>query len=128
MWRKKNETVNHIVSEYSKLVQKEYKARRYWQSKATNWELRNRLNFDYTTKSYQYKLKSDIENETHKTLCDFEIQTGHLIPHRRLDLVSIRKRKKNNLASCGLWRSGGKQKEHKRKRRDRQILGPRLRN
>ena len=35
-----------------------------------------------------------LENETHTFLWDFEIQTDHLIPARRPDLVIINKKKK----------------------------------
>ena len=34
------------------------------------------------------------ENDTHKLLCDFNIQTDHLIPARRPDLIIINKKKK----------------------------------
>ena len=36
---------------------------------------------------------SVLENEKHKILWDFKIQTDHLIPTRRLDLVEINKKK-----------------------------------
>ena len=36
-----------------------------------------------------HKLESVQEDETHKTLRNFETQTDHLIPARRLDLVII---------------------------------------
>ena len=35
-----------------------------------------------------------LENATHKLLWDFNIQTDHLIPARRLDLIMINKKKK----------------------------------
>ena len=35
-----------------------------------------------------------LENATHKLLWDFNIQTGHLIPTRRPDLIIINKKKK----------------------------------
>ena len=40
--------------------------------------------------------ESILENETHKLLCDFEIQTDHEILARRPDLIiiNIKKRKK----------------------------------
>ena len=46
-----------------------------------------------------HKLESDLENETHKILLDFMIETDHLIPSRRPNLVVIdpppqKKRKK----------------------------------
>ena len=33
--------------------------------------------------------ESALENETHKFLCDFEIQTDHQISARRLDIITI---------------------------------------
>ena len=41
-----------------------------------------------------HKPESVIENEPHKIICDFEIQTYHQIPARKLDLESIRKNKR----------------------------------
>ena len=35
-----------------------------------------------------------LENATHKLLWDFNIQTDHLIPARRPDLITINKKKK----------------------------------
>ena len=35
-----------------------------------------------------------MENERHKILWDIEIQTDHLIPARRLDLMIIKKKEK----------------------------------
>ena len=43
-----------------------------------------------------YKQESILENETHKVLWDFEIQTDHVIPPRRLDLKIINKKRKKN--------------------------------
>ena len=34
-----------------------------------------------------HNLESGLENKTHKILCDFELQTDHLISARRQDLV-----------------------------------------
>ena len=47
-----------------------------------------------------HKPESIQENETHKILWDFEIQTDDLIPVSRLDLVLINRRKKDNII---LW-------------------------
>ena len=41
-----------------------------------------------------HNLESILENETHKILWDFEIQTDHLISARRQDLVIVNKNKK----------------------------------
>ena len=35
-----------------------------------------------------------LENDSHKLLWDFNIQTGHLIPARRPDLIMINKKKR----------------------------------
>ena len=48
--RKSIITVNHIISECSKLTQKEFKTRHDRVGKVIHWELCKRLNFDYTTK------------------------------------------------------------------------------
>ena len=57
-------------------------------------ELCKSFRFDHITKWYIRKLEFVLDNETHKILCDFEIQTDHLITVRRPDLVLINKKKK----------------------------------
>ena len=47
-----------------------------------------------------------LENDTHKLLWDFNIQTDHLIPARRPDLIIINK---ENLQNCRLCCPGGPQ-------------------
>ena len=89
MCGEKAETVNHIISECSKLAQKECKTKHDWVGKVIHWELCKKLNFHHATKWYMHKPESVLENETHKILWDFEIQTDHLIPARRPDLVLI---------------------------------------
>ena len=49
-----------------------------------------------------------LENDTHKLLWDFNIQTDHLIPARRPDLTIINN-KKENLQNCRLCCPGGPQ-------------------
>ena len=49
-----------------------------------------------------HKPETFQEHETHKILCDFEIQTDHLILARRPNLVIIDK--KENLPNSGLCR------------------------
>ena len=41
-----------------------------------------------------------LENDTHKLLWDFNIQTDHLTPARRPDLIIINKRKKEKKRTC----------------------------
>ena len=47
------------------------------------WKLCKKLKFDLTNKWYFHNLESVLENETHKILWDFKIQTDHLISARR---------------------------------------------
>ena len=63
------------------------------------------------------------ENETHKLLWDFEMQTDHLISARKPDLVVIIQ-KKENLPNSGLCPPGGPQGENHRKRKEKQVLRP----
>ena len=83
----RDETINHILSECSKLAQKEYKTRHDWVGKVIHWELRRKFKFVYTNKWYMHNPASVLENETHKLCWDFEIQTDHLISARRPDLI-----------------------------------------
>ena len=92
----RDETINHIKSERSKLAQKEYKARHDWV--VIHWELCKNFKFDHTNKWYMHNPESVLENETRKLVWDFEIQPDHLISARRLDLIIIKQIE--NLQSC----------------------------
>ena len=51
-----------------------------------------KVKFDHTTKWYMHKPVSVREKETHRILCDFEIQMAHLISTRQLDAVDLQKK------------------------------------
>ena len=51
-----------------------------------------------------HNLETVMENETHKIIWDFEIQTDHLISAREQYIVIVKKKKKN-LPNSGLCRS-----------------------
>ena len=73
------------------------------------------------------KLKSVLENDMHEILWNFELQTDHFIPARRVNVVIIEEKKrkeKKNMASNGFYPSGGPQSRNKRKGKDIQKLGP----
>ena len=95
--RKRDETINQIISERSKLAQKEYKTRYDWVGKVIHWELCKKLKFDHTNKWYMHNPSSVLKNDTHKLLWDFEIQTDHLISPRRPDLIINQKREFSKL-------------------------------
>ena len=46
----RDETINHIISECSKLAQREYKIRDDWVSKVIHWESCKKFKFDHTNK------------------------------------------------------------------------------
>ena len=100
----RDETINHIISECSKLAQKEYKTRHDWVIKVIHWEMCKKFRFDHTNKWYMHNPASVLENDIHKLLWDFDIQTDHKISAKRQDLIIIIK--KENLQNCGLCCTG----------------------
>ena len=97
----RDETINRIISGCSKLAQKEHKARHDWVGKVIHWEMCKKFKFDLANKWYMHNPAHILENDTHKLLWDFDIQTDHLISARRLDLIIINK-KNENLQNCRL--------------------------
>ena len=89
----RDETINHIISECSKLAQKEYKTRHDWDVKVIHWEMWRKFKFDHTNKWYMHNPAPILKDNTHKLLWDFDIYTDHLISARRSDLIIINKKK-----------------------------------
>ena len=104
----RDETINHIMSECSKLAQKEYKARHEWVGKVIHWEMCKKSKLDHTNKWYIHNPAPVLVNDSHKLLRDFNLQTGPLISARRPDLIIINN-KKENLQNCPLCCPGGPQ-------------------
>ena len=52
-----------------------------------------KFQFDHTNKWYMHNPAPVLENDSHKLLWDLNIQTDHLIPARRPDLIIIDKKK-----------------------------------
>ena len=69
LWGEKDETIDQIISESSKL--KEVKDKVRLSKKAINLELCKRTNFDHTVKLYVYKQEYFQENGIHNILWDF---------------------------------------------------------
>ena len=56
-WRlcdNRDKTINHKISEYSKLVQRGYKTRYDWVEEGIQWELCQKFKFDHTNKWYMH--------------------------------------------------------------------------
>ena len=90
----RDETINHIISEFSKLAQKEHKsidttrwARRSIGNCARNFNLTIRTNGICPTQNLSWRMR-------HKLLWDFEMNKNRLISARRSDLVIIIEKKK----------------------------------
>ena len=94
----RDETINHIISECSKLAQKEYKTRHDWLGKVIHWEMCKKFKFDHMNKWYMHNPAPVLENDTHKLLWNFDIHTDHLISAWRPDLIIIKKKKKRKSA------------------------------
>ena len=86
--------INHIINECSKLAQKVYKTKNEWVVKVIHWELCKRFKFDHMNKWYMHNSESILENEMHKFLWDFKIQTDLLISAKRPDLIIINQKKR----------------------------------
>ena len=100
----RDETINHIISEWSKLAQKEYKTRPGWVGQVFHWEMCKKLKFDHTNKWYMHNPAPVPENNTHKLQSDFDIHTDHLISARRPDLIIINKKRELAKFSTLLFR------------------------
>ena len=90
----RDETINHIISESSKLALKEYKARHDWLGNVIHWDMSKKFKYDHANKWYMHNPEPVLEKDTHKLLWDFDVQTDHLITPRRPDLIIINKNKK----------------------------------
>ena len=63
--------------------------------KVIHWEMCKKIKFDPTNKWYMHNPAAVLENDTHKLLWDFDIQTDHLISARRSDLIIINNNNNN---------------------------------
>ena len=85
-----------IISEFSKLVQKEYKARHDWVGKVIHLERCKKFKSNHANKWYMHNPAPVLENDTYKLLWDFDLQTDNLISARRPDLKIINKKKRKS--------------------------------
>ena len=90
----RDETINRIISQCSKLSQKEYKTRHDWVGKVINWEMCQKFKFDHTNNWYMHNPAPVLENDTHKLKWDFDIHTDHQFSARRPDNNNQQKKKK----------------------------------
>jgi len=87
----RNETVSHIISECSKLAQKEYKRRHDNVGKYIHWKLCKKYNIDSKARWYEHSPKGIVESNDIKILWDCVIQCDKEIDARRPDIVIVDK-------------------------------------
>ena len=73
MCGQKGETVLHLVSECSKLVQGDYNGRHDNVGIKVHWELCRKYNPEHANKWYEHQPLGVLENSHHKLLRDFNI-------------------------------------------------------
>ena len=83
-----DETINH-----NKRIQKiGTEGVHDWMGKVIHWETRKKFKFAHANKWYMHNPEPVLENDIHKLLWDFDIQTDHLISFRRPGLIIINKK------------------------------------
>ena len=88
------ETVFHIVSECRVHAQTEYKGRHDKLAKVIHWDLCKKYGVKVQSKWYDHVPEKVEETDHVKILWDFNIQTDHVIEHRRPDVVVLDKHEK----------------------------------
>ncbi|XP_077972208.1 uncharacterized protein LOC144427222 [Styela clava] len=85
----RDETVFHILCECSKLAQREYKYRHDNLARIVHWELCKLYGLNRENNWYDHTPEKSQNNDNVTILWDFNIQTDHVITHRRPDIVVI---------------------------------------
>ena len=91
MCGKRDESIDHLIAECKKLAQKEHKQRHDNIARNLHLELCQKFGLVGEAKWYNGKPASVVENDRVKILWKFNIQTNHLIQHRRPDIVVLYK-------------------------------------
>ena len=94
MCGKTGETVSHIVSECSKLAQREYKRRHDIVATMVHWKLCEKFNLEKSEKWYLHNPQTVSENVNHSLIWDMNIQCDNVIVERKPDIVIVNKMEK----------------------------------
>ena len=93
MYGKVEESVNHVLSECSKLAQNEYKRLHDWFGTKIHWKICRKYWIEVKEKWYEHKPEVVMENDKCKILWDFRVQTDHDMYGRRPDVIVVQKDK-----------------------------------
>ena len=120
LWGDRNETINHIISECSKLAQKEYKVRHHLVGKMIHWEMCQKFKFDHANKWYMHNPVPVLENDT-QTPKGLWYTSGspNLGQKTRPYNNQRKKKKKENLQNCLLYCPGWPQNKTERMWKER---------
>ena len=88
------ETISHIVSECSKLAQREYRRRHDNVGRIVHWKLCEKFNLEKFEKWYLQKPQTVSENVNDKLIWDMNIKCDNVIVERRPDVVIVNKTEK----------------------------------
>ena len=66
--------------------------------KVIHWEMCKKFKFDHANKWYMHNPAPVLENDSHKLLWDFDIETDQLISARRPDLIIINNKKEKKIS------------------------------
>jgi len=91
MGKNREETGTHIISEYSKLAQLEYKKRHDKVAGAVHWSLCETYHIKRSEQWYQYTTELVIETESVKILWNMNNKTDQGFENRRRDIVVVDK-------------------------------------
>ena len=86
-------SVNRVLSECSKLAQKEYKRRHDWFGTKIHWEICRKYAIEVKEKWYEHKPEVVMETDKCMILWDFTVQTDHEIYRRKPDVIAVQKDK-----------------------------------
>ncbi|XP_048590562.1 uncharacterized protein LOC125573819 [Nematostella vectensis] len=88
----KDETVNHLLCECSKMAQSQYKHRHDNVARIVHWAIAKEHGFEVKEKWYEHELLPVIEKPDLKILWDVTIQTDREIQARRPDIVIVNRK------------------------------------
>ena len=86
-----DETISHIVSECSKLAQREYKRRHDFVVRMVYWKLCEKFNLEKSGNWYLRILQTVTEKVNYKLMWHMNIQCDNIIVERRPDIAVVNK-------------------------------------
>ena len=95
MCSERGETMQHIICQCKKLVQREYKRRHDAVAKLVHWKLREKHNLERKEKWYKHCPERAVEDDDVKLIWDIDIQCDDVIAARRPDLILVDKKAKS---------------------------------